>query len=206
MLGEQYPKMAALKDGRNVVIRPLTRNDFDQLYAFFQALPEEDRLFLRHDVTDPEVVGGWVENLDFRRVVALVAEDADRIVADGTLHMALHGWSKHVGHLRLVTARTHRNVGLGTVLARELVAVAERHQLEKVQAQVIEDNIGSVKMFERLGFRVGAVLPEMVRDQKGDRRNLAIMISNVPDLTQTIEKWILESMQAAYRVPGEGLE
>jgi len=54
MLGEQYPKAATLKDGRNVVIRPLTRNDFDQLYSFFQALPEEDRLFLRHDVTDPE--------------------------------------------------------------------------------------------------------------------------------------------------------
>jgi len=206
MLGEQYPKTATLKDGRTVVIRPLTRNDFDKLYTFFQALPEEDRLFLRHDVTDPEVVGSWVENIDFRRVVALVAEDADRIVADGTLHMALHGWSRHVGHLRLVTARTHRNVGLGTVLARELVAVAERNQLEKVQAQVIEDNIGSVKMFEHLGFHVGAVLPEMVRDQKGNRRNLAIMISNVPDLTQTIEKWILESMQAAYRVPGEGLE
>ena len=72
-----YPKEAALKDGREVIIRPLSNGDFDMLTAFFSALPAEDRMFLRHDVTDPEVVGRWIEHLDYSRVIPLVAEDRD---------------------------------------------------------------------------------------------------------------------------------
>jgi len=206
MLSHAYPKKTTLRDGRSVLIRPLANSDFDRLYGFFQALPEEDRLFLRHDVTDPEIVGTWVEHIDFDRVIPLVAEDADKIVADGTLHLAGHGWSRHVGQIRLATARTHRRVGLGTVLARELVTLAEERGLEKLQTHVIEDDVGAVKMLRRLGFMTAAVLREWVKDQAGNKRNLAIMINTVADLTRIMEEWILESMQAAYRVPDDGLE
>jgi len=201
-----YPKEAALKDGRVVTIRPLANGDFDGLYAFFRALPDEDRLFMRHDVADPEVVGKWVEQLDFDRVVALVAEDEDKIVADGTLHLSQHGWATHVGHIRLVTARTHRHVGLGTLVARELVGLAEKRGLEKLQTQVIEDNVGSVRLFEKLGFRTCAVLNDLVKDQKGNKRNLAIMINDVADLERIIEDWIHDSMIPAFRVPADGLQ
>ena len=205
MLTRAYPKEASLKDGHRIVIRPLNSGDFDKLYDFFQALPEEDRLFLRHDVTSPEVVHKWLEQIDFDRAIPLVAEDGGKIVADGTLHLANHGWSRHVGHIRLVTARTHRGLGLGTVIARELVALAEERELEKLQVQVIEDNIGSVKMCERVGFKMEAVLKDLVKDQRGQRRNLAIMTSEVANLSQIMEDWIQDSMLAQFRVPGEGI-
>ncbi len=201
-----YPKEATLKDGRVVTIRPLANSDFDKLYEFFQALPEEDRLFLRHDVTDPEVVGKWVEQINFDRAIPLVIEDKDKIVADGTLHLDSHGWARHVGHIRLVTARTHRHVGLGTLIARELAELAAKQDLEKLQSQVIEDNVGSVKLFEKLGFKVVAVLKDLVKDQKGNKRNLAIMINEVADLERIIENWIQDSMIPAFRVPDDGVE
>lgn len=204
MLNDRYPKKSTLKDGREVVIRPLTNADFDKLYGFFEALPEEDRLFLRHNVADRDTVAAWVAHIDFERVIPLVAEDADRIVADGTLHLAPHGWSQHVGQIRLVTARTHRRVGLGTLLTRELVALAETHGLEKLQIHIIEDDVGSVKTCEKLGFVTAAVLKDWVKDQRGQKRNLAIMVNDVVDLTRIMEKWILESMQAGYRVPPDG--
>jgi L-amino acid N-acyltransferase YncA len=201
-----YPKEATLKDGRVVTIRLLANGDFDKLYAFFKALPEEDRLFMRHDVTDPEVVGKWVEQLDFDRVIPLVAEEEDKIVADGTLHFARHGWARYVGQIRLVTARTHRHVGLGTLIARELVLLAEKRDLEKLQSQVIEDNVGSVRLFEKLGFKTCAVLKDLVRDQKDNKRNLAIMINDVADLERIIEDWIHDSTIPAFRVPDDGVE
>jgi L-amino acid N-acyltransferase YncA len=157
-------------------------------------------------VTDPEVVGRWVEQIDFERVIPLVAEDRDKIVANGTLHLAAHGWATHVGHIRLATARTHRHVGLGTLIARELVLLAEKRNLEKLQSQVIEDNVGSVKLFEKLGFQVGAVLKGMVKDRKGNKRNLAIMINDVADIERIIDDWIHDSMIPAFRVPDNGVE
>jgi RimJ/RimL family protein N-acetyltransferase len=205
MLTHGYPKTAPLKDGQYVQLRPLARGDFEALHAFFLGLPEEDRLFLRHDVRNADLVRQWVTEPDLARVLPIVALDGRQIVADGTLHLCNHGWSYHVGQIRLVTARTHRHRGLGTVVARELVSLAAERGLEKLQAHVIEDNIGSVKMFERIGFCMAAVLPGLVKDAHGRNRDLAIMVNDVSNLGQIIEDWIQDSMIPAYRVPGAGV-
>lgn len=204
MFEDLYPKTVTLRDGRDVVLRPLARDDFDALHAFFRALPEEDRIYLRHDVCDPDVVRKWTEQLDFDRVVSLVAVDADQIVGDGTLHMAAHGWMRHVANIRLVTASSHRRRGLGGLIARELVAIAETKNIEKLQAQFIEDDAGAVKMFEAVGFKRMAVLKEMVKDKNGKKRNLLIMASDVSDLGRIMEDWIQDSMIPAFRLPGGG--
>ena len=203
MAVEGYPKDATLKDGRIVTLRLLAHGDFDKLFAFFAALPDEDRLFMRHDVTDPDAVARWIEELDLARVIPLVSEEDGKIVADGTLHLAAHGWAAHVGHVRLVTARTHRRVGLGTLMARELVLLAEQQGLEKLQTQVIEDNVSSVRLFEKLGFETKAVLEGLVKDQRGRTRDLAIMINDVADIERIIEDWIHESTIPAFRVPDD---
>lgn len=204
MLTQTYPKAVKLKDGSSVLIRPLAHDDFDQLLSFFQALPEGDRIFLRHNVSDPAIVRKWTQQLDLEHVVPLVAVDGDRIVANGSLHIMTHGWMQHVGHIRLVTARSHRNKGLGGLLTRELVTVAENRDLEKVQAHVIEDNQGAVKMLQTVGFETAAVLEGMVKDLTGKKRNLAIMVNDVAHLRRLMEDWIQDSAIPGYRAPGAG--
>ena len=204
MLTKAYPKTVALKDGTSVVIRPLARGDFEQLFAFFGSLSEEDRLFLRHNVRDPEVVRKWTEELDVVHVVPIVALDGDDLVASGSLHIIPHEWMQHVGHIRLVTARSHRGKGLGGLITRELVALAEDRNLEKLQAHVIKDNLGAVKMLETLGFKTVAVLEGMVKDRSWKNRDLAIMVNDVSNLTQIMEEWLQESMLPSHRVPGDG--
>jgi len=199
-----YPKAAKLKDGTDIVIRPLARDDFDRLHLFFRSLPEGDRIFLRHDVSDPEMIRKWTEELDFSRVLPLIALEKGEIVGNGSLHMMNHGWMRHVGHVRLVTANTHRHKGLGGLLSRELVALAEAQNLEKLQAHVIEDNRGAVRMFEAVGFKTAAVLEGMVKDQTGRERNLAIMLNTVANLSRVMENWIQEMMLPSHRVPGDG--
>ncbi len=186
------------------MVRPLTRSDYSGLLAFFRALPEEDRIFLRHDVCDPDVVRRWTDGLDFEHVFSLLAVDGDDVVADGTLHMASHGWSKHVGQIRLVTARTHRHLGLAALIARDLVGLAAERKLEKLQAHVIEDDARAVRMFEAVGFERLAVLKGMVKDQDKKPRNLLIMVNDVDNLGRIMEDWIQDSMIPAFRVPGAG--
>ena len=204
MLTEAYPKTIKLKDGTEVVLRPLARDDFDDLHLFFRDLPDGDRLFLRHDVSDPQMIRKWTEELDYDRVIPLVALDDDRIVATGSLHIMAHGWMEHVGHIRLVTARSHRQRGLGGLIARELVNLAGGRNLEKLQAHVIADNEGAVRMFETVGFKTVAVLEGMVKDQAGRERNLAIMVNSVANLTQIMEEWIHDLTIPQFRVPGDG--
>ncbi len=205
MLNHDYPKNVQLKDGREVVLRPLAQDDFGGLYSFFQAIPEEDRLYLAHDVSDPDLIRKWTEELDFERVIPLVALDQDRIVGDGTLHVAMRGWMQRVGQIRLVTAKSHRQTGLGTVIARDLVALAAERGLQKLQAHVIEDSVGAVRMFEAVGFNKVAVVEKLVRNQHGAERNLAIMINDVVSLAQTMEDWIRDMTIPAFRGSGEGI-
>lgn len=204
MLTHDYPKTERLKGNREVVIRPLAKDDFERLCRFFQALPTEDRLFLADEVTNPDLIRKWTDELDFEKVIPLVALDGDNIVADGTLHIAPGGWMQHVGHIRLVTAKSHRHTGLGTLIARDLVALAAERDLEKLQANVIEDSKGAVRMFEAVGFVKEVVIKNLVKDQHGRERNLAIMINDVASLTRTLEDWIQDSMIPEFRSPGEG--
>jgi ribosomal protein S18 acetylase RimI-like enzyme len=199
-----YPKEVRLSDGRTVKLRPLAKDDFDRLYGFLKALPEEGRLFLRHNVLDAALVRQWTEYLDFDRVVPLLAEDGDEIIADGTLHIEPYSWMRHVGHIRLVIAESHRGVGLGSLMARDLVNVATERGLEKLQVHVIEDDHGQIRMYESLGFEKAAVLNGVVKDQKGTNRNLAVLINDVASLSRALEDWIHDSMIPAFRVPGAG--
>ena len=199
MFTSAYPKTIALKDGRQVAVRLLAAGDYDRLHTFFIELPDEDRLFLRHDVRDPNLIRQWTENIDLERIIPLVAEDDGRIVAVGTLHMTTHGWLQHVGLVRGVTARTHRTLGLATLITRELVAIAEDRNLEKLWAHVIEDDLASVRLFEAAGFEKAAAVKHLVKDQNGHMRNLAIMINDVANLSRIIEDWIQDSILPAYR-------
>jgi RimJ/RimL family protein N-acetyltransferase len=194
MWTDEYPKQVTLKNGRHAVIRLLQSGDCDRLLTFFRSLPDQDRMFLQHNVTDATLIGKWTGHMDLDRVIPLVAEDQDQIVADGSLHLSPHGWMQHVGQIRLVIAATHRRLGLGTLLARELVQLAEDRNLEKLYANVIEDDVVSIKMLHNLGFKPAAVLKDLVKDQNGRKRNLAIMINEVADVGRILEDWIQDSM------------
>ena len=89
-----------LKDDTEILVRPIKKEDLDRSFAFFQALPEEDRLFLRVDVSRREIVEERIRKAEKGGVMRLVAVHGDEIVADGTLELEGNGWKEHVGELR----------------------------------------------------------------------------------------------------------
>lgn len=198
-----YPKQMTLRGGQSVLIRPLEKGDFERLRAFFQALPAESRIYSRHDLTDPAVIRQWTEHIDLSRVIPLVVLAGNALVADGTLHISNHGWMQHVGHIRLAIAPSHQGIGLGTLIARELVSLAHDRGLEKLQADVIESNAAVVRLFERVGFEKVAVLKDMVKDQNGQKQNLAIMVNDVSRLGQILEDWVQDMTIPGFRGGGE---
>ena len=83
---EQFIKELTLKDGTTMMMRPLSKNDGPALLAFFSALPIGDRIFLKEDVTNRGIIDRWVEELDYEKVLPLIAERDAAIYADATLH------------------------------------------------------------------------------------------------------------------------
>ncbi|MBM3333497.1 GNAT family N-acetyltransferase [Candidatus Sumerlaeota bacterium] len=191
---EEYPKHATLRNGQTVTLRLMAREDEEKLLEFFRRLPPEDRLFLKDDVTDQKVVHSWAENLDYKRVIPVLALCEDRIIGDATLHRNRHGWSTHVGEIRLVTDPDYRRQRLGRLLAREIFFLALVLKLEKVVAQMMEDQPGAVRVFNAMGFEQEATLKNHVKDLEGKLHNLLIMSQDVVGFWRRIEDRIADAM------------
>jgi len=174
-----YPKTAAIQSGTKVTIRPMVKEDEGKVFAFFGRVPAEDRLFLRDDVTRRDVIDAWCRELDYERVLPLVAEVGDAIVGDASLHRRKAGWTSHVGKVRVVVDRDYRHKGLGTRLMEELIDAAKKAGLELLVAEVMENQKTAITAFRHLGFEREAVFYNHVKDQGGKEHNLVVMIKNL---------------------------
>jgi len=174
-----YPKTVRLQSGPAVTIRPMVKEDGDRLYTFFARVPREDRLFLRDDVSRRDVIDAWARELDYDKVLPLLAEAGEKIVGDATLHRRPGGWTSHVGKIRIVIDKDYRGKGLGTALLEELIAVAKKVGLELLVAEVMANQTAALATFKSLGFEKEAVLYNHVKDQAGKPHNLVVMIKNL---------------------------
>ena len=82
---------------------------------------------------------------ELARVAPLVALDGDELIASGSLHIMPHECMRHVGHIRLVTARARRGQGLGGLLTRELVALFEKNFAQFAEAVSAEVRAAGMK-------------------------------------------------------------
>jgi RimJ/RimL family protein N-acetyltransferase len=180
-------KTVVLKDGRRVMIREIRPDDTDRSFAFFSGLPEEDRRYLRVDVTRREVVEARARDVDAGRVVRLVAVEGEGIIADGSLEVAGHGWGENIAELRLIVARPYQRLGMGTLLARELFFIAAERKVDRVVARVMRPQEGARQILRQLGFKDEFVIPEHVRDRNGNWQDLIIMRCNLEDLWVEME-------------------
>jgi L-amino acid N-acyltransferase YncA len=170
-----YPKAVNLRDGTPVVIRPLIPQDRAEIGEFFERVPEGDRAFLNEDLENREQVEIWLDQLVPERETVMVAVAGSRITGTAILDRPRHGWSRHVGEIRIVADPAFRQRGLGHVLAETIFDIANNVGLEKLTAQMFADNPGPIRVFKRLGFRTEATLNDQIKDHHGHHHDLIIM-------------------------------
>ena len=175
----------------------MVKEDAQKLLAFFRRLPEEDRLFLKEDVTDEKVIQQWADQLDYEKVFPVLAFVGDDIVGDATLHMDQRGWTRHIGEVRCVVAREYQRKGLGTTLIREMFHRALQKGLHKLRAQMPDTQLGAMKAFQTIGFKKEAVLKEHMMDTKGNKHDLVIMTNLVDELWRKITDQMMEETFSA---------
>jgi RimJ/RimL family protein N-acetyltransferase len=184
-----FPKRITLSDGRIAELRPMLRTDRDRVLEFARALPEEDLLFLRVDLTQAEVVDQWVRDLE-----AGVASSLLALLPDGslggyaTVHRNPARWTRRVGEIRVNVARAARGVGLGRNLTAQIVDIARSLGLRKLSAQMTTDEAGARNAFKRLGFVPEAVLADFVEDRNGTPRDLLLMTYDLAGLSDRVEE------------------
>jgi RimJ/RimL family protein N-acetyltransferase len=153
--------------------------DREAILEFARALPNDDLMFLRTDITEAKTVETWMNQIKAGRSTSVVAETDGKIAGYATIHTNDAIWTRHVGELRVLVGLDYRGVGLGKRLTNEAFAIAKDLGLKKITAQMPTEQRGARQVFERLGFRPEALLADHVMSRDGHTHDLLIMSYDV---------------------------
>ncbi|MBV8152198.1 MAG: N-acetyltransferase [Candidatus Eremiobacteraeota bacterium] len=164
-----------LRDGSNVAVTTLRPDDEKDVATLLRAVPERDLLFIRVDVADDAVIHGWVEQSGEQETLGAVARREGNIVGVALLQRRRVPWMKHVGSILTVVAPEVRGLGLGTMLVRHTILLADDVGVEKITARMVVEDRDTVRVFEKLGFRHEGLLLDHAKASDGTRYDIAIM-------------------------------
>jgi L-amino acid N-acyltransferase YncA len=153
--------------------------DRDSVLLFARHLPQEDLLFLHSDITQPAIVEEWLRSIENGGTVTLLAEPDGTLEGYASLHLSPARWNRKVAEVAINVAPEWQSRGLGEALCEEIIALGGILELGKITAQMVAEHKSARAMFERLGFRAQAFLPDWVEDQEGRGRDLLLMAKDL---------------------------
>jgi len=168
-------RVVILKDQRVIEMRPIAADDVERSLTFFKSLSEEERRYLRRDVTRREVIEQRLGEALQKKVDRIVALYEGRIVADGSLEPERFQWADGVAEIRIIVAPDFRHAGLGLRVVRELYALAHQRGVARINARVMAPQAAARAIFHSLGFKEEFVIPNHVKDRDGRWQDLIVM-------------------------------
>jgi ribosomal protein S18 acetylase RimI-like enzyme len=150
-----YAARELLRDGSQIEIRALRREDEAEMLAAVgktSAQSLQRRFFaMKRHFSDKE--RNFFLNIDFKTHVALVAlaEEASRkvIVGGGRYIVFEPGRAE----MAFVVVDAWQGRGIGSILMRHLVKIANGAGLQELTAEVLPENAAMLKVFGKFGFR-----------------------------------------------------
>jgi len=186
-------KTETLKDGTKVTIKKLTIEDLDRLMSFYRSIPEEDRKYLRVDVTNRNIVKQRIEFAEAADIFRIIALKGDSIIADGALELTKEEWRTHQGELRVIVAEEFRRRGVGMIIMRELYFLAIENKVERVVAKMMKPQVAARTICKKLGFHEEVLIHDYVKDQTGKSQDLVIMTCDIQELWKELDHFYMDS-------------
>lgn len=155
-----YVKKIKLKNGKSAALRPIRPEDEPLIVRFHHELSENSvrQRYLEFISLDERVAHERLLRIcfnDYDREWAIVAEVSEReekkIIGIGRLSR-LPGTPYAQFKMTIIDAYQH--LGLGTELLSHLLRIAEEEKIEEVEAYVLEENEGMLKICRNLGFEL----------------------------------------------------
>jgi GNAT superfamily N-acetyltransferase len=163
---DKYPVEVRLRDCTATTIRPLKCQDEVRLRKFFEAVPEEERLFIKHPLSDKRLLRDWCRKLDYEQNLPLVMLCGGRIIGEATLHQRPGGWKRHIGLVTVLTHPDHRGLDVAKLLVQEILHVAPYCGLKKLESEFNGGRKVAIRALMQLGFREIARVRDHLRDMQ----------------------------------------
>ncbi len=179
---ENYQRLLKTKDGVSILMRRIDSSDEQMLKDFLARIPEQERWFLRDDTTDPNATNEWIRNLDYDKVLPLVAVNTEHgsIIAIIQLHRPIAECLRHVAHVRVMVDPAYRRQALGPNLLLNAVKLAMEMGIEKLAAELVAGvQEPAIRACLKMDFFEQARLKDYVKGHDGTYHDLIIMVKTL---------------------------
>jgi acetyltransferase len=154
---KKYETLWTLKNGREVLLRPIKPEDEPLWLEMFQSFSDESiryRFFQILKDTPHEVRVRYC-NIDYDREIAIVAELTEegrkKILGVGRLSIEPDGKS---GELAFIIGDQWQGLGLGTKMVDYVIEIAREMGVETVYAIMLPDNYRALNLTKKMGFKL----------------------------------------------------
>ena len=158
-----------MKDGTEVILRPIRPEDEPIESEFIQGLSKETSRFRFFQIIKDLPHDALVRfcNIDYDREMAFIAEtrDGDRRVEIGVSRLILEP-NKKKGEFAVVVADKYQSSGLGVKLVDMLIEVAKDKGVETIFGIILNDNLKMLRLAEKLGFTIKREHENLVAELK----------------------------------------
>lgn len=179
-----YPeKQITLKDGRTAILRAPEMRDAPALidllktvYAethFLSSYPEE--ITLSREDEERWIAGHRESPL----VYDILCEVDGEIVGSCNLLRKKQIKMRHRATVGITVKQKYWNLGIGTAMFCEMIALARAWDVEQLELEYIEGNERGVRLYEKMGFRTVAERPRAIRLKDGTYLSEFIMIKDL---------------------------
>ncbi len=161
----QYETTIALKDGQEIMIRPIRPEDEPMMKDMFYSFSEKT-VYLRYHGSLKTMSHNKLQvfcNVDYDTEMALVgvagAAGQEEVIGVGRY---MTDAAKTSAEMAFVVRDDYQRQGLGTILFMRLVEIGRMNGIRKFSADVLAENIGMLKIFHRSGMNVETITEEGV--------------------------------------------
>ncbi len=152
----QYIESWQLKDGTDVLIRPIRPEDEPLVRRFHQDLSQETvrQRYLKALHYEDRIAHERLLRIcfnDYDREIALVVEKKGELLAIARLTKLV---SPSEATFALIVKDKWQNQGIGAKLMKNLLHIARTEQIRRITAYMLEENVQMKTLLTRLGFRL----------------------------------------------------
>jgi len=153
---EKYIEHIKLKDGLEVLLRPIKPEDKDMMLELFNTFSERTirfRFFIPIRKMSKEDIKRYC-NIDYRNEMAIVAEikENGRKRLIGVARLIRDEDDKDKAEFAVVVGDPWQNRGLGRKLTEYIIRVAKDMGIKELYSRVMKDNIVSLRLSREFGF------------------------------------------------------
>ncbi len=157
----EISRVVKLKDGREVTLRPLRKEDLDLLIDFFLNIGEETVKYFHPFPFTREQAEKIIRELDYNKFFPIIAIDKQTNRMVGMVYLSPF-YENCVASLGIGVRQDYRGLGLGSHMMKFIIELAKKRKVKEIRLSVYADNCRAIALYCKYGFEVYEVRKKAV--------------------------------------------